>query len=137
MSLIGTTTAAAGFAYGDAFSADSQFALGFDMVDMDGTGTLVAISVGGGTVSTFTPRVWVVMSGAGHKVLFNDNFQTIMNHQLADLKVGDASAGGNGTLIATNAEVDFFMSTDRSKVVFSVQRETDTSKNGVYAATVP
>jgi hypothetical protein len=137
VSLIGTTTAAGGFAYGDAFTADSTYALGFDQVDQDGTGTLMAVAVGGGTPTTYTTRVWVVLSGTGHKILFNDNYNVVMNHQLSDLKVGDAAASGQGTLIATNAEVDFFMSTDRSKVVFSVQRETDTAKNGVYAATVP
>src|SRR5256885_16244109 len=100
---------------------------------MDGTGTVIAIPTSGGQVVSFSTRVWAVIAGPGHKLLFNDRFRTVMQHDLTDLKSVDA-AGGSPTVIATDIDDDVFTSNDKSKVVFSVSQRTPTSQNGVYAA---
>jgi hypothetical protein len=110
---------ATGFIYGDAFTADSSFALYFDNPAANLTADLHAHPTGAGAAQTIATGVWNEGALMGAKIVYNDDFvSTGKNTGRADLKWVDVAAGGAPTLIATQAELDFIVSQSKKYVIY-------------------
>jgi hypothetical protein len=136
--LLGSAPAAV---FGDAFTANSGYALYFANLDTDtGTGTFTAANCSapgdaGGTVIGMD--AWEDFASSGTKVVYNDNFMQGMGSggQTADLKSVDVSAPVP-TLLVSQADANFFLSPDKTKIIYTWTYETG-SQAGLWVLPAP
>jgi hypothetical protein len=130
--------------YGDAFTADSKYAMYLDNIDlMHSTGDFYAAPSTGGTPAKVTTGAWAAVAASGSKVIFNDNCTgcaynptvglTIGN---ADLKAVDVSSPTAITTLAHQAYGTFFLNAAKDTVAYSWGCTKD-GTGGVYASPIP
>jgi hypothetical protein len=79
--------------------------------------------------------VWLNYATFGTQVAYNDNYVTVMNKNgRADLRVADVTAPAKATLLAPQADVDFFLTPDRRQIFYT---DTNTGFEGLYLTPVP
>jgi hypothetical protein len=122
--------------YGDATTFDDAFAMVVESVG-SGTGDLHTFEFSTSADKRLSTGVWLAFSPKGHVVAYNDNWNSggNGNEGVADLRIGDAT-GGATTLIATQAENNFYLTLDFAKIVFA-SSDPSIGKHGVYLYAVP
>ena len=145
----GTTVAAA---LGDAFTADSRYALFMTNISVDdnenATGTLNAVATGGadGGAPTIVPLAKAAVNDSnyspsdlaltGSRVSFTDNFNPASgNTGSVDLHVIDLSATAPSTIVMKGADPGYFVSADRQYVLYTITFGGPT--DGIYSIRVP
>jgi hypothetical protein len=126
-----------GAVYGDGYTADSSRVLFYKNVAMGVGDFLSAPASGGGNPTTHGSKVWVSYHGAKPtQVVFNPNWKSVANSNgRADVSVVDTAGSDPPTVICVAAEADFFLSHDRTKVVYGALAQP--GKEGIYAAALP
>jgi hypothetical protein len=137
VTLVATKTAATGGVWGDSFTSDSSTALYFTNVASDGTnGDLSIVSVAAGTPKMIASKVWTADAAGGAKIVYNDNYVPDQNTAgFADLEVLDVSKGTTPTTVATQANVDFVVSSDHKVAIYSTG--ADKTREGMYVFSIP
>lgn len=121
-----------GEVYGDAFTADSAYALWFQSVASD-VGTLTTAPTTGGSSFSLGTSTWLNWSGLGSKVVWNDGYSATTTK--ATIRSRDlASLTGTITTIAANADRTFLVTPAKDKIVYTM---SGGSADGLYAAAVP
>ena len=121
-----------GALFGDAFTTDGSRAIFYTMcVNVQAVGGLIGkvntVATSGGAPVQNGKNVWVSYAGKGSTLVYDDNFKSAKYHGRGDLfSVDSAKMGAMSTTYAPQAEADFYLTTDKSKVAFAV--------NGVAAA---
>lgn len=119
---------AAGEVYGDAFTADSAYALYYQSVASD-VGTLTAAPTAGGSGISLGASTWLDWAVAGSKVIWNDGYSSTAG--TATIRVRDLASGTGTTTIAANADRTFVLSPTRDRVVYSI------ASDGLWVAPIP
>lgn len=123
-----------GCIFGDTFTGDGRHALYLADCTPD-VGALYGAPVGGGPQAKLASATWIVWAADGDRVVYNDGYtETGGANGRGDLYFGPAS-GGARTLVASQAEVDFFLARDRRRVVYSLQSQP--GAEGLYVAALP
>jgi hypothetical protein len=125
--------------FGDAFTADSLYALYFDNVSVaSGVGDFVVASVPGGPPTKVTSDAFVAAATAGSHVLVTDNCTTCtgISAGAADLRAFDAVNPATITTLVSQAYASFYLDTARDKVVYSWTCKRDGTA-GIYVLPVP
>jgi hypothetical protein len=116
------TTMATAEPYGQAFTADSNYAM-FDENVGGYVGTLVAQPTSGsGTLVQLGTNSWIDSEPTGSLVVFNANCANCSTLYLpgqADIEYVDLSKGTTPTLLVTQADYNFYLTKDKSKLVYS------------------
>ena len=117
----------------DAFTADSTYALYMTSYTSVGTGSLYAYPVAGSeAVAISTNNVWDSNYLAGTKILYMDNYMALSNG-VADIYTVDVSASTLApTSIIKAADSSYWLTTDRTKMVFSLIAAGNTKTNGIW-----
>ncbi len=133
-----------GAIFGDAFTTDSSLAIYYTPT------ATVTIAAGSGLIGPTTTqpvaggmpivhgmKVWNSYATSKPKgIILNDNWKTGMVSGRADIRVvADASTADPATLIATQAEADFFLNPAKTKVAYAWLASA--GMEGVYAADLP
>jgi hypothetical protein len=128
-----------GAIYGDPFTADNSRVVYYTGVNSDQVGTLNTKPVSGGTGSALGTNVWSSLSPSLAKVVFSANYvpdPAMMKNGRGDLQVVDsASATATPTEIAAQADVDYFLSHARDRIVYTT--EAWAGQEGLYVVPVP
>jgi hypothetical protein len=141
-------TGTGGAVFGDVFTADSNYALFVTGLANAGgsvegsVGQLEAWDIAGAKTIDITtkPNVWDSNSQAGSIVLYNDNFTTVGTDifGVADLKTVDVSAATlTPTLIQHFADQNYFLTSGKTAVYYTLNIACDTSAAGIYGYTFP
>jgi hypothetical protein len=108
--------------YGQGFTADSNFAVYDDGV-AGGVGTLyVQPTSGSGMPAQLGAASWIDNEPTGSLVLFNANCNNCMTMYIAgqaDIEYVDLSKGTTPTTLVTQADYYFYLTKDKSKLVYS------------------
>ena len=130
-----------GALFGDAFTTDSTFALYYptttNVAAIGGLiGPLSAVAVAAGTPKMIGDKIWLSYAAKGSIVVYNDNFYAkgAKNHGRFDLKFVDVKSG-SPTMVAQNAEADFFVTADKTSIVYVFGLNTPAS--GLYQYKIP
>jgi pentapeptide MXKDX repeat protein len=125
--------------YGDAFTADSAYALYFTNVDVTkAVGDFYVARSSGGLQAKVTSAAWSVAATTGSKVLFNDNCPSCSSTSAgsADIRAVDATDLAAPTTLVSQASANFFVTMAKDKVVYAWTCMQDSSA-GVYVIPVP
>jgi hypothetical protein len=125
--------------YGDAFTADSRYALYFANVDVTkSVGDFYAARTSGGTPVRVTSAAWSVAATSGSKALFNDNCPScsLASAGSADLRGVDLANPGAPTTLVSQASANFFLTATKDEVVYAWTCKQD-STAGLYVIPVP
>src|SRR5207237_8270307 len=97
---------------------------------------VVDITAGGAKV-TLANNTWVSYSPKGNTVIYNDNWGSggFGSEGVADIRLVDAT-NTNPHLIAIQAENNFYITPDRTKVIYATG-DPSAGANGLYSATFP
>src|SRR5207249_1821515 len=99
-------------------------------------GPTTTIPVTGGMPTVHAKNVWNSYATAKPTgIVYNDNWKKSAPNGRADLRAIPDTSGTPATLIATQAEADFFLSHDKTKVVYAWL--SSLGMEGVYVATLP
>jgi hypothetical protein len=124
---------------GDAFTADSTFALYSTSNDpCGGAGTFNAFSVAQSASTLLGRNVWSDSSATGAKVIFNDNYAATggLRFGRADIESVDLLTGAAPTRVVSQADAVFDLTPARDAIVYSWSRESG-SLAGLYVVPVP
>jgi hypothetical protein len=133
------TASTNGAVNGDAFTADSSYALYSTGNDVcSGAATFAAFPVAGGSSIPLGTNVWGDWSATGAKVIFNDNYVATggLRFGRADIKVVDLAAGAMPTLVVSQADAVLDMSPAGDQVIYSWSVQPG-AQAGIYATPVP
>ncbi len=145
VALSASTSAAA---YGQAFTADSNFAV-FDDSVSGGVGTLYAQATNGtGSPVELAPNSWIDDEPTGSLVFFNANCSSCTTMYVpgqADIEYVDLSTGTTAKTIVTQADYNFYLTKDKSKLVYSwhptmkggLAADAGASKAGIWVWPLP
>jgi hypothetical protein len=124
--------------YGDPFTLDSTHALFLTSVDVDQVGDYSALAVTGTTPAPLGSLVWQGVATSAAKVVFNDNWVGATNTSgRADLESIDTSAAASvATKLVSAADTSFFLSSDRSQLLYSWSRCAG-AQAGLYVMSAP
>jgi hypothetical protein len=128
----------ASIVFGDPISADQKFAIFYTNVSAGaGDVNTIDITAAGAKATIQANNTWVSYSPKGSLVIYNDNWGSGGNGSegVADLRIVDAGSGARN-YIAIQAENNFYISPDKTKVIFSTNDPSFT-KGGLYTATFP
>jgi hypothetical protein len=123
------------------WTADGTYNLFYDPIALSsGLGTFKVINTTTKTVATLGTNVWndFALGTTGAKVAYNDNCSSstvLIYAEQGDIKDVDLTTSTTGTPIVSKADVNFYPSTDGSKVVYTYN--VSPSVNGIYWATAP
>jgi hypothetical protein len=133
---INLTTDDTSVLYGQGFTADSNWAV-FDQAASGYVGTLtVAPTSGTGTPTTIASQSWIDFEPTGSLVVFNANCGNCSTQYVvgtADLEYVDLSKGTTPTTIATQADYNFYVTKDKSKIVYTWHPASQASGMGSQA----
>jgi hypothetical protein len=108
--------------YGQAFTADSNFAVYDDNV-LGGVGDFyVQATSGAGSPIQLGSQSWIDDEPTGSLVIFNVNCANCMTMYVpgqADIQYVDLSKGMTPTTVVTQADYNFYLTKDKSKLVYS------------------
>ncbi len=124
---------------GDAFTADSSFALYSTSNDpCGGSDTFNAFSVAQSASTLLGRNVWSDSSATGAKVLFNDNYVATggLRFGRADIESVDLATGTAPTRVVSQADAVFDMTPARDAIIYSWSTESG-SLAGLYVVSVP
>ena len=128
-----------GALFGDRFTADGKYAVFYTSV-ATGTGNLTVkdVSVATDKGKQLTSAVWTGYSPKGSMLTYNDNWQTGGTgvNGTADIRLIDVSSPATNKLVAAQADDNFYLSNDKTKIVF-VTSDPSFIKSGAYVANVP
>lgn len=130
--------------FGDPYTADGTMAIYYANVSASGNalvGDLTVLDLGaaGAKGVKIAGSVWVSYGPKGKTVAYNDNWLSggAGTEGTADLKVVDAANPTSSVkLIAPQAENNFYITGDKTKIIFATN-DPSFSKPGLYAATIP
>jgi hypothetical protein len=135
---ISVSTDPASIVFGDPISADQKYAIFYTNVSA-GAGDIetIDITAAGAKATIQANNTWVSYSPKGSLVIYNDNWGTGGNGSegVADIRLVDAGSGTRN-YIAIQAENNFYISPDKTKVIFSTN-DPSFAKGGLYTATFP
>jgi hypothetical protein len=127
----------------DAFTIDgSRTLFGKNLVAVSGgfIGDFDALSlVGPATVTRIASNNWQAYATSGSKVVYNDTYDpgpSGLGTPTADIHVEDLSTAGGPTTLVSQAAANFYITSDRTTVVYSWNECADDTA-GVYALEVP
>jgi hypothetical protein len=139
-------TSKEGAVFGDVFTADSKYVIFVN--ELSAAGGAVQGSIGQLNVWDIANSKLIAVSGGMHSdwdsnalatgsmVLYNDNFLTgssTATEGIADLKTVDVSATTlTPTVIQAEADQNYFLSTDKAAIVYSITLACDTDAAGIY-----
>jgi hypothetical protein len=136
-------TSKSGAVFGDVFTGDSHYVI--YIVGLAAAGGMVQGSVGQLAVwdvatstptnITSMPNVWDSNALTGSVVLYNDNFFTsgAATEGIADLKTVDVSVSPLAPkLIQVGADMNYYLTSDKTKVVYTLTLACDTKAAGIY-----
>jgi len=107
--------------FGDAFTADSGYALFFTNVMSDGTGDFYA-GASTGAPTKVTANAWQEYATAGSGGLVNDNYNAgggTSGNGIADIEVFDATNPTVLKTLVTAADADFYPTATKDAIVYS------------------
>src|SRR5262249_53493149 len=120
---------------GDVFTSDSSHALfTADIVPSSGPiGDLVAAPTSGGPATTLGPAMGIDTATTGSRVVFNANFAagTGVSFGTADIAAGGTSGAAPPSLLVTQADVFYFLTAAKDKIVYSWSHAPD-ARAGVW-----
>jgi hypothetical protein len=124
--------------YGDAFTADSKYAMYFDNVAASGVGDFSAAPTAGGASTKVASNAWLAWATAGSKVLLSDHCANCMmtSAGAADLEAVDLANPTAITTLVNQANANFYLTAAKDKLVYSWTCAQD-STAGVYVLAVP
>jgi hypothetical protein len=129
-------SAPTGSVFNDAFTADSAYALYVTGYTSVGTGSEFAYPVAGPKAVTIsTNNLWDSNYLTGTKLLYNDNFVLLGAgpNGTADISTVDVAATPLAPMsIIKSADSSYWLTTDRTKMVFSLIAAGDTKTNGIW-----
>lgn len=122
--------------FGDLFTADSTHAM-FDNSVSNGSGTLTAAAIMGGSRATLGPLSVLNLSATGGKIVFNTNDTPCGGSSgAADLEVVDTSSSTTPTLLVTQADAYFFLDSAKQNIVYSWSYLPNASA-GIWVLPIP
>jgi hypothetical protein len=124
---------------GDAFTADSSFALYSTSNDpCGGSGTFNAFSVARSASTLLGRNVWSDSSATGAKVIFNDNYVATggLRFGRADIESVDLATGVAPTRLVSQADAVFDVTPSQDSIIYSWSLESG-SLAGLYVVSVP
>jgi hypothetical protein len=135
---------ATGANFGDAFTADNTHVLFFPNVVMSGSAGYVGaydtftLPPPVGTMpTTIAQNVWEEFATTGSKTLYNDNYASNAGFAgAADIESVDLSATATPTTIVSQADANFFLTADKSTIVYSWSA-CPGAKDGIYTLAAP
>jgi hypothetical protein len=119
---ISISAALDGSVNGDAFTADSTYALYSTSNDVcTGSGTFNAFSVNGGASTLLGHNVWGDWSATGAKVVFNDNFVATggLRFGRADIESVDLATGTTPTRVVSQADAVIDLTPAKDQMIYS------------------
>ena len=120
----------------DAFTADSSHVLYLTSVMASSAGTLRSQPVSGGPPVEHGTSVFNVRAALGTRVVFNDHYRpALQSRGRADLYLVDTAKSDAPVLLAAAADVVFFLSANRDRVVYAVQDTPGTE--GIFVTGLP
>jgi hypothetical protein len=132
------STAVTASVYGDPFTADSTHALFFANLNSSLVGDYDEMAVTGTTPTKLGSVGWEGFATTAAKVVFDDNWVTeSIGAGRADLEAVDTSAATpTVTKLVSQADAYFYLSADKSKIVYSWSYCTN-SQAGLYVTSSP
>jgi hypothetical protein len=123
--------------FGQSFSSDSTWALFYGAVDTTNLiGTLSVQPVAGGNRTALAGSSTVALAAGGTRVVFDQNFTADPNGAgNADVLAQNLGASTPPTLLATQAKITFFVTSDEKSLVYSFH--LDPNRAGIYAVNLP
>jgi hypothetical protein len=129
--LSSTTTATL---YGDAFTADSSRALYLTAINSNGSGTLVARPIAGGSPTVLNAAALADFSPSGTKVVIDGNLDS--NDGVADILVADVSSAAAPKVLVSLADLYPTMNMEKTTVLYTWSYDPGPS-SGLWALPVP
>jgi hypothetical protein len=142
------TTPSAGI-FGDFFTADSKYAVYITQLTnapamvQGGIGQLDVWDIAGAKTIAVSKGAtcWDSNTLTGSTLLYNDNIQTSGSSAtvaVADIKTVDVSAATlSPTVIQAEADYNYYLSADKTVLIYSITYACDTTAAGIYAYTLP
>ncbi len=132
-STLSSATSASSSIAGDAFTADSHYAVFLTNVTSSFTGTLMASALGaGGAPATLGSGAYEELAALGSQIVFNLNDA----NGKADLEWADLSTKNPPTLVASQADETFFLGPARDRIVYTVSG-AGSAADGLWIAPLP
>ena len=127
---------ATGCTYGDLFTVDGLHALFLADCNQSYVGKLNAADTLVDQTKAISTSTWVAWGAHDPLVAYNDNYaQAGLGNGRADLLVADLSSSDPPRTVEKAAEVDFFLTRDRARAVYSFQAVA--GAEGLYVVTLP
>ncbi len=133
------TSAMTGSINGDAFTADSSFALYSTGNDVcTGAAAFNAFPVSGGSAMMLGTNVWGDWSATGSKVVFNDNYVATggLRYGRADIESVNLANGATPTHVISQADAIIDMSPAGDQIIYSWTVQPG-AQAGIYVVPVP
>jgi hypothetical protein len=133
-----TTT---GAIFGDAFTVDDTQALFFCNVG-SGVGDFDAVKLmAGATVTTVAKAsVWDEAALSAAKVSYNNNWTQPASNKVfgyADIQAQDLSTTAAATTIVSHADANYYLTADRTKLIYSFSACPSSGTPGIYVISAP
>jgi hypothetical protein len=120
----------------DPFTSDSRYVIYLSQVSDVGTGRLEVWDIHAGKAVAVSAKDDAVSANAlsGSQILFTDAYDGSLGASgVADLRVVDvASAPLHAVTIQSQADATYYLTPDRSRVVYTRSVATDAGANGIY-----
>ena len=133
------TSSMTGSVNGDAFTADSNYALYSTGNDVcTGAAAFNAFPVNGGSAMMLGTNVWGDWSATGSKVVFNDNFVATggLRYGRADIESVNLANGATPTHVISQADAIIDMSPAGDQIIYSWTVQPG-AQAGIYVVPVP
>lgn len=133
------TSAMTGSINGDAFTADSSYALYSTGNDVcTGAAAFNAFPVNGGSAMMLGTNVWGDWSATGSKVVFNDNYVATggLRYGRADIESVNLANGATPTHVISQADAIIDMSPAGDQIIYSWTVQPG-AQAGIYVVPVP
>jgi hypothetical protein len=129
-----------GAIFGDAFTADSKYALYYTEATDDGIARFFSIPVAGGKAKEWgDKRVWLSWNIKGSVVTYNPNFKkgagNPARYLRCDIVFADVAKDDPPTVTVPQADADYYVNKARTKYIYTYS--ADPMQVGIYAADVP
>jgi hypothetical protein len=125
--------------FGSAFTADNSHAIFYTAVNSNGTGNFMSLGLPpSGMAKSITMTGWVGYATSAAKVVYSDNWVNQMGsfQGWADIHSVDLAGTATPATVVTSADSNFFVTKDKSKVVYSWHACPGTAE-GVYSIAAP
>jgi hypothetical protein len=120
--------------YGDSFTADSSRALYLTAINSNGSGTLNALPVAGGTPMILNAAALADFATSGTNVVIDGNLDP--NEGIADILLADVSKANAPSVLVSYADPYPFMNAEKTTILYSWSYRPGTT-SGIWALPVP